>query len=70
MQQNINQSKTGIGDKKLSVQLNVLYPLKTRGNICFSGVFRTYQMGISARTESQGFGRVGRVDLLHKHKSL
>ena len=29
MQRNVNQSETGIGDKKLPVELYVLYPLKT-----------------------------------------
>ena len=69
MQQNINQSETGIGDKKLSVELYVLYPLKTRENLCFSGVFRAYEMGISASNGLKGFGRIGHIDLPHKHKS-
>ena len=46
MQRIIKQSETGIGDKKLSVELYVLYPLKTWENLCFSGVFRAYKMGI------------------------
>ena len=29
MQRNIKQSETGVGDKKLLVELYVLYPLKT-----------------------------------------
>ena len=29
MQRNINQSQTELGDKKLSVEMYVLYPLKT-----------------------------------------
>ena len=62
MQQNINQSETGIGDKKLSVELYVLYPLKTRENLCFSGIFRAYEMGILASNELKGFGRVRHVD--------
>ena len=65
----MNQSKTGIGDKNLPVELYVLYPLKTRENLSFSGVFRTYEMGISASNGLNGFGRVGHVDLPHKHKS-
>ena len=69
MQQNINQSETGIGDKKLSVELYVLYPLKTRENLCFSGIFRAYEMGILASNELKGFGRVRHVDLPHKCKS-
>ena len=69
MQQNINQSETGIGDKKLSVELYVSYPLKTQENLCFSGVFRAYEVGISARNELKGFGRVEHIDLPHKHKS-
>ena len=68
MQQNINQSETRIGDKKLSLELYVLYPLKTREDLCFSGVFRAYKMGISPSNELKGFGRVGHVDLPHKHK--
>ena len=69
MQQTINQSETGIGDKNLSVELYVLCHLKTQENLCFSGVFRAYEMGISARNGLKGFGRVGHVDLPHKHKS-
>ena len=69
MQQNINESETGIGDKKLPVELYVLYPLKTRENLCFSGVFRTYEIGISASNGLKGFSRIGHVDLPHKHKS-
>ena len=69
MQQNINHSETGIGDKKLSVEQYVLYPLKTRETLCFSSVFRAYEMGISASNGLKRFGRVGHVDLPHKHKS-
>ena len=69
MQQCINQSDTGIGDKKLSVKLFVSYPLKTQENLCFSGVFRAYEVGISVRNELKGFGRVEHIDLPHKHKS-
>ena len=68
MQQNINQSETGIGDKKLSVELYVLYPLKTREILCFSGVFRSYEMGILPSNGLKRFGRVGHIDLPHKHK--
>ena len=49
MQQNINQSETGIGDKKLSVELYVSYPLKTQENLSFSRVFTPYEVGISAK---------------------
>ena len=63
MQQNINQLETEIGDKKLSVKLYVSHPLKTQENLCFSGVFRAYEMGISARNELKGFGRVEHIDL-------
>ena len=63
MQQNINQSETGIGDKKLSVELYVLYPLKTRGN------FRAYEMRIWTSNGLKGFGRVRHVHLSHEHKS-
>ena len=69
MQQNINQSETRIGDKNLPVELYVLYPLKTRENLSFSGVLRAYEMGILASNGLKGFGRVGHVDLAHKNKS-
>ena len=65
MQQNINQSQTGIGDKKLSVELYVLYPLKTWEKLCFSSVFREYKLGISARNGLKGFGRAGHGGLPH-----
>ena len=69
MYQNINQSETGIGDKKLPVELYVLYTLKTREILCFSGAFRTYEMGISPSNTLKGFGRVGHINLPRKHKS-
>ena len=69
MQQNTNQSETEIGDKKLSVVLYVSYALKIQENLCFSGVFRAYEMEISVRNELKGFGRAGHTDLPHKHKS-
>ena len=65
MQGNINQSETGIGDKKLSVELYVLYPLKTWENLCFSGVSRVYKMGISSRNVLKGFGKARHVGLPH-----
>ena len=68
MQQNISQSETGIGDKNLPVEPYALYPLKTRENLCFSGVFKAHEMGILASNGLKGFGRVGHVDLPHKHK--
>ena len=69
LQQNINQSEPGIGDQKLSVELYVLYPLKTRENLCFSGVFRPYEMEILVSNGLKVFGRVVHVDIPHKHKS-
>ena len=42
--------------------------LKTREKLCFSGVFRVYEIGISTINGLEGFGRVRRVDLSHKHK--
>ena len=69
MQQNTNQLETEICDKKLSVELYVSYTLKTQENLCFSGVLRLYEMGISVRNELKGFGRVRHINLPHKHKS-
>ena len=71
MQQNINQSEAGIVcfNINYSMKLYVLYLLKTRENICFSSVFRAYEMGILDKNWLQGFGRVGHVDLPHKRKS-
>ena len=65
MQRNVNQSETGIGDKKLPVELYVLYPLKTWENLYFSGVFRAYKMGISSKNELKGFSKAGDIGLPH-----
>ena len=46
----------------------LLYPLKTRENLRFSGVFRAYKMEASARYGLKGFDRVEHVGLPHKQK--
>ena len=65
MQRNIKQSETGVGDKKLLVELYVSYPLKTWKKLSFSGVFRAYKMGILARNGLKGFGKAEHVGLFH-----
>ena len=65
MQRSIKQSETGIGDKKLSEELYILYPLKTWKKLCFSGVFRAYKIGILARNGLKGFGKAEHVGLFH-----
>ena len=50
------------------VNFPILYPLKTPGKLCFSGIFRVYKMGTSARNGLKAFDRVGYVGLPHKLK--
>ena len=50
------------------VNFPVLYPLETPGTLCFSGVFRGYKMGTSARNGLRAFDKVQYVGLLHKLK--
>ena len=40
------------------VNFPVLYPLETPGTLCFSGVFRGYKMGTSARNGLKAFDEV------------
>ena len=51
------------------MELYVLYSLKTREILSFSGVFRAYETGISPSNELKGFARDAHIDLPHKHKS-
>ena len=46
----------------------ILNPLKTPENPCFSGIFRGYKMGTSARDGLKAFDRFGHVGLLPKLK--
>ena len=50
--------------------INVLYLLETRKDLCFLGIFRTYKMETSARGELKGFDGVGNVGLSHKNIDL
>ena len=54
---------------RFSVNNNLLYLLKTRENLCFSGVFRAHKMRTSARNELKNLNRCGNVGDPHKHKS-
>ena len=48
--------------------IHLSHPLKTRKNLCFSGVFRAYKIGASARKwdNVKGFDKVGHVGLPDK----